>query len=121
MGRADGVILSVVEGESPRVICVESGVVVLASRLHRRLGRWVRAASRRWGLYRGRPVRIGWSRIIKVGIEMELDLDADETHALEWEHWLLKHATRYLPSLKPRKEQEHGREHKGGPDNSSRQ
>src|SRR3569833_3022295 len=61
MGRVDGIVLSIAEGRAPRVTCVESGMVVAASRVNRLAGRWVRAAARRWGLSRGRAVRIGWN------------------------------------------------------------
>jgi hypothetical protein len=100
MGRADGIILTVAQGQAPRVTCIESGMTVAAARVSRRLGRWARTVARRWGLSRGRAVRIGWDRVLHVGIETRLDLEADQTRALAWEHWLLVHIVRYIPSLK---------------------
>ena len=102
MGRADGLVLTVTDGRQPYLAFVESGTTAAAERLHRRLGRWARAAARRWGLRRGKPVRIPWARVVKVGIETELDVDAGETGALVWEHWLLRHVVGRIPSLKPR-------------------
>jgi sporulation protein YlmC with PRC-barrel domain len=101
MGRADGIVLVVPAEGPPRVACVEPGVTVLAGRLGRRLGRWARAGSRRWGLGRGKPFRVPWSAVVKVGIETEVDLDANATPVLAWEHWLLAQVVRYVPSLKP--------------------
>jgi hypothetical protein len=101
MGRADGLIMGVAGDGPPRLLCIESGITVLARRLGRRLGRWTRAASRRWGLRRGRPMRIEWSKVVKIAIETELDVEADRTPALAWEHWLLEHVVRHIPSLKP--------------------
>jgi hypothetical protein len=114
VGRADGVILLVADGSQPRVTCIECGITVSTARLSRRLERWVRAAARRWGLRRGRPTRIPWSKVKKVGIETELDLQADFTPALVWEQWLWEHVVRHIPSLKPRKKQKHGEERRDG-------
>ena len=107
MGRADEIILRVPEESPPRVLCIESGLTALARRLGRVPARWIGAASRRWGLRHGKPLRIPWSRIIRIGIETELDLEADQTAALVWEHWLLEHVVRYLPSIKPENKEKH--------------
>jgi sporulation protein YlmC with PRC-barrel domain len=102
MGRADGVILTIPAGGGPpRVTWLESGVSVWAARLGRRVGRLARWAGRRWGLSRGRPVRVPWACVVRVGVETELDLVADDTRALAWERWLLTHVVRFIPSLKP--------------------
>ena len=112
MGRVDGIVLSITEGRQPRVECLESGVPVAAGRVHRRLGRWARAVARRWGLRRGRPMRVAWARVVKVGIETELDLVADETEALSWEHWLLRRIVGHIPSLKPRNDKKNEKNEK---------
>lgn len=88
MGRVDGLVLIDSPGRPPRVTCLESGPTVLARRLHRRLGRWARAAARRWGVRRGKPVRIDWRKVKAVGLEVELDLDVHDTKALALEYWL---------------------------------
>jgi hypothetical protein len=110
LGRADGVILTVVEGHQPRVACIEIGVTVASGRVSRRIGMWVRALARRWGLRRGRPTRVPWSRVKKVAIETELDLLADQTPALAWENWLRERVVRRIPSLKPKNKEKHGEE-----------
>jgi hypothetical protein len=100
MGRVDGIVLKVPVDGPPRVTCIESGIVIAADRVSRRLGRWARAAARRWGLSGGRPVRIGWDRVVRGGVEVKLEVDVEKTRALAWEHWLLEHFVRYVPSLK---------------------
>jgi sporulation protein YlmC with PRC-barrel domain len=110
IGRADGVMLNIAEGRPPRVMCIESGIVVAASRVNRHLGRWARAAARRWGLSRGRLVRIGWEHMVRLGVEATLDLDADQTRALVWEQWLLRNIVRYVPSLKPSEKKDETRQ-----------
>jgi sporulation protein YlmC with PRC-barrel domain len=102
MGRVDGLMLGLYQEGAPQLLCLESGITVSAARISRRMGRWARAAARRWGLSRGRPVRIAWAVVKRIGIETEVDLKADESRALAWEHWLVEHFVRYVPSLKPR-------------------
>src|ERR1043165_3044401 len=97
LGRADGLIVVVSENEQPRVTTIEVGSTVLAARLHPRLGRWARVVAGRFGLRRGRPTRIAWSKVVSTGVEVKVDLAADRTNALAWEHWLRDHFTRFIP------------------------
>lgn len=111
MGRVDGLVMLVGGEGPPRVVCVECGVTVLARRIGRRAGRWTHSLAHHTGLRRGKVFRIPWSRVVKVGIETEVDLVADETPALAWEHWWLEHVVGHIPSLKPEnKEKRAGRE-----------
>jgi hypothetical protein len=88
LGRVDGLVLLAEPGRPPRVATLRSGPVVLARRLHRRVGRWAWALARRWGVRRGRAVRVAWSKVESVGLEVRLNLDARETGALALEDWL---------------------------------
>jgi sporulation protein YlmC with PRC-barrel domain len=88
MGCVDGLVLELTEGEPPRVSQVETGGVTLARRLRGPLGRWLAAAARRWGGTRGEPFRIPWERVKAVGLDVEVELDADATPAWHWEHRL---------------------------------
>ena len=97
MGRVDGVVLVVEPGRPPRVRTLRSGPVVLGRRLHRRVGRWVWRVARRWGVRRGRPVRIDWSKVKSVGLDVTLNLDARETEALALEDWLREKVIRRIP------------------------
>jgi len=65
---------------------------------------------RRWVLREGKPLEIPWEDVARVGIETVLDLDADDTVALAWEHWLREKVVSRLPSLKPRKKQKQDEE-----------
>jgi hypothetical protein len=116
LGRVDGLIMVVPPGAPPRLATVESGITVAADRLGRRVGRFVRAVARRWGLRHGVPLRVRWSQVVSVGIEMELDLDANATPALAWEHWLGEHVVRYVPSLKPEDKKKHAPHPDGQPE-----
>jgi hypothetical protein len=97
MGMADGLIIEVRENQPPRVAAIESGMPVLARRIHPSLGRAARALGRRFGIRRGSIYRIPWKRVKSVGIEIELDLDADRTPAKAWDHWLRQHVVRHIP------------------------
>src|SRR5437762_7806215 len=48
IGRVDGVLLEVRDGEPPRVAAMEVGAITLARRLHPALGRWLRRFAIRW-------------------------------------------------------------------------
>lgn len=103
MGRVDGLVLVDEPGRPPRVTCLESGPTVLARRLHRRIGRWARAAARRWGVRRGKPVRIDWRKVKSVGLDVHLDLNVHDTKALALEHWLREKFIRRIPGAEFKK------------------
>jgi sporulation protein YlmC with PRC-barrel domain len=86
MGKVDGVVLELREGEAPRVTHLATGGVTLARRLRAPFGPWLAAAARRWGARGGEPYRIPWAKVKQVGLEVEVDEDADRTPALYWEH-----------------------------------
>jgi len=88
MGCVDGLVLELPDGEAPRVSHIEIGGVTLGRRLRDPMGRWLAALARRWGATRGEPYRIPWSRVKHVGLDVEVDLDADATPAWHWEHRL---------------------------------
>ena len=96
MGRADGLVIFDEDGKQPRVGYLEAGITVLAARLNRRTGRWVRLMAQRWGLKRGQPTRVRWKQITEAGIELKVDVDGDQTPALAWEHWL---GAKIIPKL----------------------
>jgi hypothetical protein len=99
VGKADGITLVIDETgrHPPRVALIEAGVTVLADRLHPRLGRWAKSLARRFGLRRGRPTRISWRKVKSIGIELSVDVHADEEPSLEWEHWLREKVVRHIP------------------------
>jgi sporulation protein YlmC with PRC-barrel domain len=96
MGRVDGIVLELRADAPPQVLRMESGMDVLTRRIHPRLGRWFKSIAQRCGLRRGRPLRIGWSKVRRVGLDLGLDLDVKRTRAWLWEKWLDQHVVRYL-------------------------
>jgi sporulation protein YlmC with PRC-barrel domain len=97
MGKIDGLIMGVREGKPPRLLYLELGTTTLAQRLHPRLGKWARAMAKKWSVKKGGPLRIDFSNVTDIGIDVEVDLDASETSALAWEDWLREHVVARLP------------------------
>jgi hypothetical protein len=100
MGRVDGIVIVEEAGKQPRVERIEAGIVVLAARLHQKIGRWVRLAAARWGLRRGQPTRISVKKIKEMGIEVKVDVEGDQTPALAWEYFLRERVISKLPRSK---------------------
>jgi hypothetical protein len=100
MGRVDGIVLTIRDGGQPELSQLETGFPTLACRLHPRLGRWVTALGRRFGLRGGRTLRFPWSRVTHAGLDVQLDVDVDRTEALAWERWVRDRFTRHLPGAR---------------------
>jgi hypothetical protein len=97
LGRADGLVLVQAGDGPPRVACLESGPTVLGRRFGRRIGHWVSRLARRWGVRRGRVVRVDWAKVKSVGVDIDLNLDLDETEAWALEHWVREKVIRRIP------------------------
>ena len=97
IGKVDGIVIELCEDRPPRVVYIETGASVLAHRLHRRLGQWVEKLGERWGVRRGRPFRIEWAKVRDVGIDVDVDLDAEGTPLLAWEKWLKEKIVSRIP------------------------
>ena len=100
MGRIDGMVIVDEEGKQPKVLELQGGIVVLGDRLGKRIGRWVRLAAMKWGLRRGERTRVAWKDVRWIEIEVKVDVDGDQTPALEWEHWLGEKVIAKLPRSK---------------------
>jgi sporulation protein YlmC with PRC-barrel domain len=98
IGKIDGVIAELRAGEPPRVTFVEIGTVALARRLGSRYGRW---ASRLGGWIGGEkdrePYRIPWSKVRDIGVDIEFDVDVQETAIFDWQDWLRDHIIGRIP------------------------
>jgi hypothetical protein len=97
MGRVDGIIAELRDGQPPRLAYLEAGFPVVARRIHPRLERWVVAIQSRWGAKHRTALRIPWSKVLDVGIDVDVDLDAEDTTALAYEKWLEDHVIGRIP------------------------
>lgn len=94
MGRVDGILVSMHKEQPPEVKAIELGSVVLARRVHPRVGSWIaRLASRLrlTGVY-----RISWRRI-SVGRDIRADIVGERTRALKLERWLRDRVIARIP------------------------
>jgi sporulation protein YlmC with PRC-barrel domain len=88
MGKVDGIVMELRDGEPPRLAYIEVGVTTLARRLNPRLAGWVAAITSKWGAKQSQPFRIPWSKVRDIGIDVEVDVEAQATSALAYEKWL---------------------------------
>ena len=52
---------------------------------------------RQWGAKQAQPVRIPFSKVRDVGIDVEVDVEAEETPALAYEQWLRENIIKRIP------------------------
>lgn len=85
MGRVDGIVLTIVGNTAPKVTDLEMGGLTPVRRMRppfRSIAGWF---VRRWGMLKGKPFRLAWSRVKQVGIDVIVDVDVRETPLLTWE------------------------------------
>lgn len=97
MGKVDGIVIECKDGEPPRLAYIEIGIPTLARRLHPQLQQWVAAVQSKWGAKQDKPFRIPFSKVRDVGIDVEVDVEAEETPALAYEQWLREHIIKRIP------------------------
>jgi sporulation protein YlmC with PRC-barrel domain len=82
IGKVDGIVIELVSGRPPVLKAIEAGWVTKARRLHPRIAGWIG----RWS----KPYRIPWKSIRDIGVDVEVDIDADKTPLLRFEKRLRK-------------------------------
>ncbi len=97
LGKVDGIVLRLRDGQPPRVLDIEIGAVTLARRLHPALARWLRLLMQRWGAGNGEPLRSPIEALGRVREDLSLDVDAEQTPAYAWERWLRRHVIGRIP------------------------
>lgn len=96
MGRVDGLVIELRDGEPPRVAELLVGGSVLAERI----GRWMVAltgALSRVLRIEAQVTRIPFEQVRVIGGCVELDLDARSTNTLRTERWLDEHIVCRIP------------------------
>lgn len=99
MGKVDGLVLALREGQPPRVSAIEIGPVALARRWSERAAAWLDRVLRRVvgeGPGAG-STRFDVALVSRVDLEVTLDMDADATPARRIEHWLRDHVIGPIP------------------------
>jgi sporulation protein YlmC with PRC-barrel domain len=88
MGRVDGIVLELGGEGPPRVARLIVGGPTLLRRISPALARRVERWGRRWGPQERSGVEVPWSKVTKIGLDIQVDLDAEDTAALAWERWV---------------------------------
>jgi len=104
-GKVDGIAMEVRKGKPPRVAYIEMGTDVLARRLSPRLERWLQ----KWRERRGRklvPFQIPWSKVMKVHLTVDVDIDASKHEGYHVERWLAEHVVGRIPGSEISHEEE---------------
>jgi hypothetical protein len=98
IGRVDGIVLELRDGQPPRVAAMEVGAFVFARRLHPKLARLLRRLAVRWLPVSLRTVYFPLTLFRDVGVDVELDVDAmQDRRQLRLEKWLRHHVVGRLP------------------------
>lgn len=97
IGKVDGIIAELRDGQPPQLTYLEVGTTTLARRIHPNLERWIVALQSRWGAKQSQPFRIPWSKVCDIGIDVDVDVEAAETEALVYELWLRDHVIQHIP------------------------
>jgi sporulation protein YlmC with PRC-barrel domain len=93
MGKVDGIVLELRNRAPARVAFLVVGGTTLVWRIHRGLARW---AERRLG-GEGHVARIPWNKVVKIGVDVKVDVSAERSPALHWERWVRDHVIRRIP------------------------
>lgn len=96
-GKVDGIVAELREDGRLVVTAVENGLPEAVRRVSPRVGDWITALGRRWGVRKGEIYRIPFAKVRHTGIDVRIDLDADATPLLAWESWLRDHVVRHIP------------------------
>jgi sporulation protein YlmC with PRC-barrel domain len=96
MGKVDGIMLELRPGQRPRVAYLVIGGGTAVRRVYPRLADWLLRWRRRWGP-KQQPLEVPWSKVLKIGIDVQVDLDARRTAAWAWESWVLRHIIGRIP------------------------
>lgn len=102
IGKVDGIVAVLRKDKPPQVSHLECGPTVLARRVHPKVEEWARWLLTRFGPKRADPVRIPWAKVKAVHLEVHVDVDVEKEmqHALDWEHWLRDHFIGRIPGAR---------------------
>lgn len=97
MGRVDGIVLEIRDGEPPVVDHLQLGLVVLAARVGRPALRFVEWIRRHVHVRRNAVQVVRWPLVGEIASHhLKIDIDAQETEAFDWEKWLRTHIVEKL-------------------------
>lgn len=104
LGKVDGLVLLPRRGRPPRVVGLESSMPVAWRRVWPRLGDWIERFQQWLSPDLAADTRIRFEHVVRVGIDVNVDIDGKKTDAFVWENWLKKTFVEKLPGGKGRGE-----------------
>jgi hypothetical protein len=99
-GKVDGIVAELRDDGRLVITAVENGLPEALRRVSPRVGDWIAALGRRWGVRKGEVYRIPFNKVRRTGIEVHIDVDAVATPLLDWEKWLNDHIVRHIPGAR---------------------
>jgi sporulation protein YlmC with PRC-barrel domain len=97
MGKVDGVIVELRKATPPRLAALLIGGGTAAERVHPGWARWLLRWRRGWGPPDDEPLEVPWSKVLKIGVDVKVDLEAERTSALAWERWIRDRIINRIP------------------------
>lgn len=98
IGKADGVVLSLSDGDAPKVAFIEMGSLTLSRRMGRRPHRFLLWLFRAAGIDENATAfRVPWEKVRDVGINIEVNVDRRETPLEQCQDWLKRHVITWIP------------------------
>jgi len=98
IGKVDGLVAEMRDGQPPRVLFIEIGSIALARRLGPRLQRWASRLAERLGGRKHREAHhIPWQEVRDIGVDIDIDIDVRDTAIFDWQDWLRDHIIRRIP------------------------
>ena len=96
IGKVDGIVLELYDGEPPRIVAIEVGPITLLRRLSPRLAAWYAKLDRHFGPGRGVPYRIAWARVAVRPVKVQANIRCKDTPVYAVEEWLTEHVVKRL-------------------------
>ncbi|EJC83239.1 hypothetical protein Rleg4DRAFT_7040 [Rhizobium leguminosarum bv. trifolii WSM2297] len=98
IGKADGLVLSLSDGDAPKVAFIEMGSLTLSRRLGYRSHRFLRWLYRTAGADdNATAFRVPWEKVRNVAIDIEVNVDRRETPLEQCQDWLKRHVITRIP------------------------
>ena len=98
LGRVDGIVVELVDGQPPRIDHLELGFVVLARRISRGFERFAERWHKRFDVRRSARFHIPWASVLEVKMHhLKVDVTAEDSVAFDWERWIRRHIMDHIP------------------------
>jgi sporulation protein YlmC with PRC-barrel domain len=88
MGRVDGIVLKIRPNQPPTIARLVIGGPTPLRRISQTWARRAERWRRKWGPRERDGFEVPWRQVLKLGIDVRLDVEAEHTPAAAWERWV---------------------------------